>query len=296
MKQTGGSAESYLLYEILKKIKVLTQTIANSGGGGGGSFIPLTGTNFGSPVTGEIQVNPYYQYGSIYATDGSNIGALLLANKEATLSFNDGYTANAVRVGDDSVQAYFKQGEYNSNFLMTFGQAGFQTQGPEGLSYFTAFENYFIVDSDALNSRGITSSFDYTANITDLDFTQKKYVDSLKPYKIYRALLTQTGTNPPEASILENTIGNVTFEYTAVGLYTALLPIEFPLNKATVEIGKGPGPGQDFNNPAHLMVFFNSISTLYDRVEILTGPSPGIGADDILQPAGPVFLEIRIYN
>ena len=33
-----------------------------------------------------------------------------------------------------------------------------------------------------------------------------------RPYKVYTALLTQSGTDAPVATVLENTIGNITFE------------------------------------------------------------------------------------
>jgi hypothetical protein len=40
-------------------------------------------------------------------------------------------------------------------------------------------------------------------------------------YKVYTALLSQTGTNPPVATVLENTLGvNLTFSYLAAGVYT----------------------------------------------------------------------------
>ncbi len=43
-----------------------------------------------------------------------------------------------------------------------------------------------------------------------------------KAPKIYRALLTQTGTSAPVATVLENSLGgNITFAYTSVGEYTA---------------------------------------------------------------------------
>ena len=38
-------------------------------------------------------------------------------------------------------------------------------------------------------------------------------------YKVYTALLTQTGTNPPVATVLENTIGNIWFTYVSIGSY-----------------------------------------------------------------------------
>ena len=41
-----------------------------------------------------------------------------------------------------------------------------------------------------------------------------------RPYKVYTALLSQTGTDAPVATVLENTIGTVTFEYYGIGNYS----------------------------------------------------------------------------
>ena len=43
---------------------------------------------------------------------------------------------------------------------------------------------------------------------------------TLPVYRVYTALLTQSGTNPPVATILENSLGNITFGYTSAGNYT----------------------------------------------------------------------------
>lgn len=40
-----------------------------------------------------------------------------------------------------------------------------------------------------------------------------------RPYKVYSALLTQTGSDAPVATVLENTIGNVSFTYSGPGSY-----------------------------------------------------------------------------
>ena len=50
--------------------------------------------------------------------------------------------------------------------------------------------------------------------------------DSTLPYKVYRALLTQTGTDAPVATVLENTIGaNITYNYNSAGQYVAVSDI-----------------------------------------------------------------------
>ena len=45
-----------------------------------------------------------------------------------------------------------------------------------------------------------------------------------RPYKVYTALLTQTGTNAPVATVLENTTGGtITWGRTSSGWYTATI-------------------------------------------------------------------------
>lgn len=39
------------------------------------------------------------------------------------------------------------------------------------------------------------------------------------PYKVYTALLNQSGEDAPTAIVLENTIGTITFAYVDVGIY-----------------------------------------------------------------------------
>ena len=43
---------------------------------------------------------------------------------------------------------------------------------------------------------------------------QPPYYEQLQPIKQYIALLNQTATNPPTATILLNTIGTITYQYT----------------------------------------------------------------------------------
>jgi hypothetical protein len=53
--------------------------------------------------------------------------------------------------------------------------------------------------------------------------------NNLVPYKVYTALLTQSGKgNPPTAIVLENTIGDIVWSYDKAGLYIATLNGAFP--------------------------------------------------------------------
>ena len=56
--------------------------------------------------------------------------------------------------------------------------------------------------------------------------------------KVYRALLSQTGTDAPVATVLENTLGGVPlWEYDSTGNYTATLVGAFTDGKTCLSIG-----------------------------------------------------------
>lgn len=56
-------------------------------------------------------------------------------------------------------------------------------------------------------------------------------------YAVYTALLTQTGTNAPVATILENTLGGVpVWSYDSVGFYKLTLVGAFTIGKTTAFI------------------------------------------------------------
>lgn len=69
----------------------------------------------------------------------------------------------------------------------------------------------------------------HDAEMTVEDF--KSQIVSEPTYKIYRALLTQTGGNAPVATVLENTLGTIVWSYLAPGLYLGTLNGAFPINK-----------------------------------------------------------------
>ena len=50
-------------------------------------------------------------------------------------------------------------------------------------------------------------------------------------YKVYRAILNQTGTSAPVATVLENTVGNIVWTRNSPGNYSATLVGTFLANK-----------------------------------------------------------------
>ena len=67
----------------------------------------------------------------------------------------------------------------------------------------------------------------------------KSQLDAVKPYKVYTALLSQTGTNAPVATVLENTLGGtVVWSYSSAGIFSGTCSIgAFTVNKTIGFIG-----------------------------------------------------------
>lgn len=105
------------------------------------------------------------------------------------------------------------------------------------------------------------------------------------PYKVYTALLTQTGTNAPVATVLENTIGNISWSYDDTGVYLANLLGAFTLDKTfslmTLFIT---------SNRVTLNSFRVNDNIFGINVNELDLPGNAIELDGVLQ------IEIRVYN
>jgi hypothetical protein len=117
-----------------------------------------------------------------------------------------------------------------------------------------------------------------TATMTDL----QKYV---RPYKVYVALLTQSGTDAPTVIVLENTIGNIVWAIDTNGIYTGTLTGQFTSNKTFLNIANSSAVSDgilysiDYLDSDRIYVStYNIISTEYQN-DLLTNTS----------------IEIRVY-
>lgn len=105
-------------------------------------------------------------------------------------------------------------------------------------------------------------------------------------YKVYTALLTQSGTDAPVATVLENTLGTITWEYNGVGNYEAVSSGLFTsektglLHKSII--------GDDSNYLLQSYSITNS-SITFGTLEIGTGAQDGI----LLSPE---LVEIRVHS
>jgi hypothetical protein len=108
---------------------------------------------------------------------------------------------------------------------------------------------------------------------------------TLPPYKVYTALLERTGATAPTATILENTLGTITFGYTGPGNYPILSSSLFTLNKTFIQLQK-QAAGLSGNTLGTLITSTSSISIIQSTT---AGPND---ADWVF----PVCVEIRVYN
>jgi hypothetical protein len=99
-------------------------------------------------------------------------------------------------------------------------------------------------------------------------------------YLKYVALLTQSGTSAPTATVLENTLGGtVVWGYTDVGVYTATLASVFTANKTAVFLsGNGGLMGSNIDSTSQITIYSNNSGGQPENEYIQTAP-----------------IEIRVY-
>jgi len=120
--------------------------------GGGGNYIPLTGTDSGSPVSGNIEFDFNANLG-IYATDG-NIVSKFDLNDKPSIIYSD---------PTDSSDTYLNNSSFN-------------------------------VSSSNSTFKGFSGGQDFSANIGNLDYAQKVYVDTKQPQLSGSGFVTISGT------------------------------------------------------------------------------------------------------
>jgi hypothetical protein len=106
--------------------------------------------------------------------------------------------------------------------------------------------------------------------------------DTFNGVEIYAALLTQTSTDAPVATVLRNDLdGTVVWGYSVSGVYTATLSAAFLAAKTTVDLGAVKG---------------KLISALTGNTGVITVRTTDVAdlAADAILTATPI--EIKVYN
>lgn len=132
-----------------------------------------------------------------------------------------------------------------------------------------------------------------------LSYTINEFKVKIQGYRSYKAALVQTGTNPPVATVLENTLGyEVEYEYSSQGQYTALLNgalFDSPTQTAAgkqVEVTITPATSDNTG-----LYTFSAYPIFFFVVGIYAWDHDGAEyADDKLGNWCSTILEIKVYN
>jgi hypothetical protein len=106
-------------------------------------------------------------------------------------------------------------------------------------------------------------------------------------YKVYTALLSQSGTDAPTAVVLENTIGNIVWTRDSEGFYFGTLLGVFTENKTICFIGGTPFSNQN----AHRELDRNDANSVFIYQSLQSNNAAVFDGFD-----NPVSIEIRVYN
>lgn len=138
---------------------------------------------------------------------------------------------------------------------------------------------------DTTNKLQVSGNITASAAVNSNQVVIKSQLDAVgRPYKVYTALLSQTGTSAPTATVLENTLGGtIIWTRTGIGTYVGTLSGVFTANKTAVFFTKTAMGGAQHTSSA----YSPTTSTV-----IIINSSPGGDADIAGDNSA---IEIRVY-
>lgn len=146
---------------------------------------------------------------------------------------------------------------------------------------------------DKLKTKFITGTFindvkHYFTKINEIiDWINNIGSTTVPTYKVYTALLSQSGTNDPTVVVLNNTLsGNINWEWTGPGHLIGTLVGAFPIETKVACI---ISPTNNFTGANTAILYWFDA----DSIELDTLNSVGTGVNDLLYNT---LVEIRVYN
>ena len=151
------------------------------------------------------------------------------------------------------------------------------------LSDYVSNDNEFqVVGKASFSDIATAPTAPHGTNTTQIATTAFVQANS-RPYKVYTALLNQSRTSAPVATVLENTLGGtVVWARTSLGTYTGTLAGAFTLNKVGILFGSKTSPN-------HIVAISSDVNT----ITIFTNNSSGALTEGVLQTT---TFEIKVYN
>lgn len=197
--------------------------------GAGVSYMHDASKNF-SLILGDIGGEPAGQL--TYNNDTADIGVVVSMESVSMIATDTAGNPFAIVEARDpeGVQiAGVDSGSVNNSLTVRKGNDTFLAGSPS-----------FIVRNDGqvtITDLAGSGTRVVTADATGVLGTDSAGSENILGYKVYTALLTQTGTNAPVATVLENTLGGtVVWSYDAVGQYTLTATGLLTVNKVFVQL------------------------------------------------------------
>lgn len=120
---------------------------------------------------------------------------------------------------------------------------------------------------------------------------KKATIADVLPYKVYTALLSQTGIDAPVATVLQNSIGDIVWTRDDVGIYTATLALAFTTNKTFVPPVSYYSSTGDSNKCFYQSTGSTESALKFNQFDFVDAAL----ADVTSSPTGYIEIEIRVY-
>jgi energy-converting hydrogenase Eha subunit A len=215
------------------------------------------------------------------------------------------YTNAPIVCGTDTIVAANTPVSTAMNQLAAYFCANPGPQGPQGIpgSGFTWTGDYipgdgYNVDDVVLFEGALWICILATGSSSDPDITPANW-DLFLPaavptYKIYSALITQTGTANPVVTVVANTLGTVTIVRDNPGRYSVTTSGLFTTNKTVISINTITTTIGLYGGYAGISDSGSTNVFYIDTAKVIGGGSiPGVGADTVLFRTP---LEIKVYD
>lgn len=220
----------------------------------GGNVILGTTTDNGID---RVQVN-----GTISATGGTTANQVVVKSQlDAKVSL----TGNETIAGNKTLSGTTTLNE-------TIIREGYQLKFPKGVMYQSS------VGTNALTDNRTVSFPDASGTVA--------LVETVRPYKVYTALLSQSGTSAPTATVLENTLGTVVWTRSNTGQYVGTLTGAFTDQKTIIFVNRSNPAATAFDtNMAANVININTVGyTTFSNSAYVDGQT------------NSASIEIRVYN
>lgn len=203
--------------------------------------------------------------------------------------------ANIIYINKINITNTLSLGDFLNAFANTIGGVNYygllriyNAVSPETNFWMGKITGYTTVGSVAhVNVTMIQREGVFLANdnlIVDFTANGEKGATPTPSYKVYSALITQSGTAAPSALVLENTLsGAVIWTRTSTGLYLGTLASEFVIGKTWFVVGRNSSTNTQILNA----------NSNVNNVILTSVNSSGVSIDSAFLSTP---IEIRVYN